>query len=162
MKYVRTHRGLSNVVTAAIMLTFVAVLGTAMVGWSNGNLKAFETSLVNTSSNMTNQINENFVIENVAFCKTCWSPPANSVINVTVTNTGSLPIQVTQIQINGTAVTSYKKSTTLPQVISPGQSYTVAALIPSSLKPSWYSKEPDTITVTTQRGNILTTQAAPP
>ena len=161
MKYVRTRRGLSTVVTSAIMLTFVAVLGTAMVGWSNGNLKAFENSLANTSVNMTNKINENLVIENVSFCKQCSFPPQIAkTINVTLSNTGSLSVKITQIQVNGTIISSYDghPAQGLPTNILPGQSYTVEAHISNA----WASKKVDTITVTTQRGTILTTQAAPP
>ncbi|MBI1829170.1 MAG: hypothetical protein HY222_07390 [Thaumarchaeota archaeon] len=153
------RRGLSTIVTTALMLTAVAVLGTAIVSWSNGNLKSYETVLSNAASNNINKINENLVIENIAFCAACASP-SNSVINVTLTNTGTISIKINQIQINSTVITSYAKSTTLPQNISPQNSYTVAAQLPTSV--TWKSKSVDTITVTTARGSTYTTQAAPP
>ena len=172
----KTRRGLSAVVTSAILLTSVAVIGSALVGWSNSNLKVFETSLVTTSANMTNQINENLSIENIAFCVGCGN--SHSVINVTLTNTGTIPLRITQIQVNSTVIKSYYYLSTspfyssscpppqgtsqcLPAVLLPKQSYLVSASLTSPLK-SWASKTPDTITVTTARSSIFTTQAVPP
>ena len=157
----KTRRGLSAVVTSAMLLTFVAVIGSSLVGWSNSNLKAFEVGLVTTSANMTNQINENLSIENIAFCVSKCGAPKN-VINVTLTNTGTLPVRITQIQVNSTAIKSYFGTASLPATISPKQSYLVSAILASPLKSSWASKIPDTITVTTARNSIFTTQGVPP
>jgi hypothetical protein len=160
MKFLRHRRGLSNVVTAAMMLTAVAILGTGIVAWSNGNLRTFEISLVNTSANATNKINENLSIENVGFCKICRFPSQFTVINVTLTNTGTLPLKVTQIQINSTVIQSYWASTSLPTNILPQKSYLVSTILPGSSK--WSVKSPSTVTVTTDRGSIFTTQAVAP
>jgi archaellum component FlaF (FlaF/FlaG flagellin family) len=161
MKFIKHRRGLSNVVTTAILLTSVAVMGTGIVAWSNGNLKVFEISLANTSVNATNKINENLAIENVGFCKNCRFPSfPSSVINVTLTNTGTLPLKVTQIQINSTAVQTYWASTSLPTTILPQKSYLVSTIIPGGT--TWSLKSLSTITVTTDRGSIFTTQAVAP
>lgn len=171
------RRGLATVVTTALMLTTVAVLGSALVAWSNGNLKVFETALSTAATNNTNKITENMNIENIAFCTSCGQANSKNVINVTLTNTGTAGIEVTQIQINSTAITSYYYSKNspysssscpplsgtpacLPASILPKQSYTVSAALASSS--TWSSKKPDTIIVTTSRGSIFTTQAAPP
>jgi hypothetical protein len=158
MRHFTSRRGLSTIVTTAILLTAVTILGTMIVAWSNGNLKSYETVLSNTASTNTNKINENLVIENIAFCANCDSSGGNNVINVTLTNTGTVNVKINQIQINSTVITSYSKSTTLPQNISPQNSYTVAA----KLSTKWHSKSTDTITVTTARSLTHTTQAAPP
>lgn len=175
----KTRRGLSSIVTSALLLTAVAVIGTSLVGWSNSNLKGFEMSLVNTSANMTNQINENLSIENIVFCVNCKGTFAkNNVINVTLTNTGTVPLRITQIQVNSTAIKSYYYSTNspysssscpppsgtsqcLPATLLPKQSYLVSASLASPLK-SWSSKVSNTITVTTARNSIFTTQAVAP
>lgn len=170
-----SRRGISAVVTSAMLLTAVAVIGTAVVGWSNSKLTVFETSLANTTASYTNQINENFAIENVAFCNNCGGLGSKNVINVTLTNAGTIPVKITQIQVNNTTIKSYYYSsssgsssscpppsglpTCLPAAIMPKQSYTVSATLSST---TWGSKKPDTITVTTSRGSILTTQGAPP
>ncbi len=154
------RRGLTTVVTTALMLSTVAVLGSALVAWSNGNLKVFEIGLSTTASNATNKISESLVIENIVFCSNCASPNGNNVINVTLTNTGTLGITVNQIQVNGTTINQFAKSTTLPANILPQTSYTVSAQLAATTQ--WKSKSPDTITVTTARGSVYTTQAAPP
>ncbi len=153
-----TRRGLSTIVTAGIMLSAVAVLGSAVVTWSSGNLKAFETALSNTAATNTNKINELLTIENIVFCSNCAGSGSNKVINVTLTNTGTIPVKILQLQINSTTITTFAKNTTLPTNIMPNNSYTVAAQLSSI----WKSKSVDTITVTTSRGTIYTTQAAPP
>jgi archaellum component FlaF (FlaF/FlaG flagellin family) len=156
MKFVRHRRGLSNVVTAAIMLTAVAAMGSGLVAWSHGNLKVFEISLASITSTTTNKINENLAIENVYFCANpCIAPNPAHGVNVTLTNIGTLSVNVTQIQINST---NYIKTNCCKSVIIlPKQSYTMTVWAVA-----WVSKDIDTITVTTQRGSIFTTQAAPP
>lgn len=162
MRRLRKRRALSAIVTSAILLTATAVMGTGLVGWSNSNLKVFETALVTTYSNMTNQINENLSIEKIVFCVNCNGNSKQNVINVTMTNTGTIPITVTQIQVNSTAINSYYAGTaSLPATIPPKQSYLVSATLTSPLK-SWGSKMPDTITVTTARNSIFTAQGVPP
>src|SRR5579864_5786395 len=172
-----SRRGLSTIVTTGIMLSAVAVLGSAVVSWSNGNLKVFETALSTTAVNNTNKITENMAIENIAFCSNCDSTNSKNVINVTLTNIGTVSVKITQIQVNSTIITSYYYSknspysssscpppsgisTCLPATISPKQSYTVSVFLNSPTK--WSSKEPDTITVTTARSSTFTTQVAPP
>jgi len=172
-----SHRGLSTIVTAGIMLSAVAVLGSAVVTWSSGNLKSFETALSNTAVANTNKITESVSIENIAFCSSCGHSNSQNVTNVTLTNTGTVSVKITQIQLNSTTITSYYysksspsftscspppsgSSTCLPATISPKQSYTVSIGLNSPAK--WSSQKPDTITVTTARGSVFTTQAAPP
>ena len=158
MKFVRHRRGLSNVVTAAIMLTSVAIMGSAMVSWSHGNLSAFQNSLANTTSTVTNKINENLVIEHVQFCQSSCPKgalPAQKGMNITITNTGSEGITVSAIQINGSLWAG--TASTLPFKLTPHQSYTYGhnSLI-------WQSKDVQKFTVTTSRGTIVTTLAVAP
>ena len=172
-----SRRGLSTIVTAGIMLSAVAVLGSAVVTWSSGNLKAFETALSNTAVANTNKITESISIENIAFCSNCGSANSKNVTNVTLTNTGTVSVKITQIQLNSTTISYYYNSKTshysstscpplsgvstcLPATILPKQSYTVST---SLIYPkTWGSQKPDTITVSTARGSTFTTQAAPP
>ncbi len=152
------RRGLTTVVTAALMLSTVAVLGGSLVAWSNGNLKNFETALSTSASNYTNKITEGLVIENIVFCSCSGS---KNVINVTLTNTGTVGTTVNQIQVNGITITQYSKSaTSLPANILPQQSYTVGAKFSGSAQ--WQSASLYSITVTTARGSVYETQAAAP
>lgn len=171
-----SRRGLSTIVTAGIMLSAVAVLGSAVVTWSNGNLKTFEIALSNTAVANTNKITESVAIENIAFCSNCGLSNSKNVLNVTLTNTGTVSVKITQIQVNSTAITSYYYSKNspysssscppvsgtpacLPTTILPKQSYMVSVSLKSPAK--WGSQKPDTVTVTTARGSVFTTQAAP-
>jgi hypothetical protein len=143
------------------MLTAIAVLGTTLVSWSNSNLRAFEFSLANNVSNKTNQMNENLAIENVVFCTNCGGPNTKNIVNITLTNTGTVSVRVNPIQINNTVINNYySSSSSLPVNIMPKNSYLVSATLPSPT--TWASKKPDTITVTTARGSMFTTQVSPP
>lgn len=176
MKIKSRRRGLSTIVTAGIMLSAVAVLGSAVVSWSSNNLRVFENTLSTTAINNTNKITENVILENIAFCSNCGPNNSKNVINATLTNIGTASVKITQIQVNNTIITSYYysknppysssscpppsgKSACLPVTILPKQSYTVSISLNSLT--TWESKKPDTISITTSRGSIFTTQASP-
>lgn len=168
MRNFSTRRGLSTIVTSAIMLTAVAIIGSAIVSWSNSNLKAYETSLANSTASYTNQINENLNIENIAFCSAstkCDNGVANPGVNVTLTNTGTVSVVIKKIQFNSTDYTnlalnlptSTPQAAGLPATITPKQSVLL------DISPlTWHSKSVSTIAVTTNRGSIFTTQVAAP
>lgn len=150
-KYMRA--GLSTIITTAIMLTAVAVMGTSTVAWSNTNLFKNEQVIANTYSSNVNKIQEKVSIENIWFCKSCYTAPLQPHgVNVTLTNTGNLALNVTQIQINN-ATYVYPVSKT---VIFPGKSFSWQQNY------NWQSKIPINIYITTARGSIFTTQASAP
>ena len=62
---INKRRAISTVVSTALMLTAVAMIGTGVVVWSNYNLRSFENVLVTSASNKTNTINEIPIIENL-------------------------------------------------------------------------------------------------
>ena len=152
MKSFTNRRALSSVVTTAMMLTAVAVIGTAVVAWSNSNLKAFETTLVTSASDKTNKINEALIIENVVFVPYIINPLL-PFVNMTVTNVGTTGFNVTTIQItDGTTTSSYS----ITQGAVPKHS---SALFSQHF--NWHSGIPVTITITTKRGTVISTQASP-
>ena len=150
------HRALSTVVTTAILLSFVAMIGTSVVAWSNTNSRAFENILVSSASDSLNKINEMLIIENVVLQSKCVVPFTNGV-NITVTNTGTVGINVTQIKISdSTQTATFKKSDFLPgpynPVIIPKSSSSICVLY------LWQTGYLTTVQVTTARGTVLTTQ----
>jgi len=144
----RKHRGLSTVVTSAMMLSAVAVLGTALVSLSNSNFKTFEMSFTNSISAYSNQINEDLNIEDVWF----GSNPTKFV-NVTMTNVGTVSLNVTDIKMLDPTGTH---DHLFNQVILPkAQNSTVISY-------NWQSGVPVQIVVTTARGATFQTQATHP
>ncbi|GEM_PF-894661 len=187
MSFIRkVRRGLSSVVTSAILLTSVAVIGSSIVAWSNSNLSSFETALTNTAASDENQISESLSLENTVFCQNCGTSDSENVVNVTMTNTGTIPLNVTEILINGTVINYFYysqispyssascihvngvshtnspsgPSTCLPSEIMPGQSFIVSASLPSPLV--WKGSDSETISAITSRGSIFATQAEAP
>ncbi len=98
----KTKRALSTIVTSAILLTAVAIMGIMIVGWANSNLTKNQMELESTLSATYNKLNEKILIEHVWFGTT----PSNN-INITMNNIGTVGLNVTEIKI--TNITSSQK-----------------------------------------------------
>lgn len=144
-----SKKGLSTVVTGAIMLSAVAVLGTMVVAWSNTNLFANQQSLEASFSAKYNKINEFIIIENVWFRQM----PAKAV-NITINNAGTVGLNVTQIKLVDSSNVFTKSITN--GGIAPGKSFD------DEIPFAWTNNIPVDITVTTGRGSIFITQELPP
>lgn len=153
MKHLGTsRRGLSAIITGAILLTATVVMGTGLVSWSNSKLVNFESLLATSSGALTNKVNENLLIENVYFCYTaCNSLFQPKVINITLTNSGNVGLNVTQIK-----AANYSWVLSPPVSLLPLKSYTFQQHF------YWVSKTSYPISVTSARGSIYSTQVAPP
>lgn len=92
----RRKSGISNVVSAAIMIAAVAILGSTMLIWANTVFKAQQQTMGSTYETNSNLLKETFMVEDVWLSKS----PANYV-NVTIRNVGDIAINATQIQIIG-------------------------------------------------------------
>ncbi len=101
------HIGVSTVIASAILIGGVAVIGSSIVLWANSKLSSSEIGLTSVSTTNTNKFNEFLAIENVWFCKTtCSSGATPPRVNVTMTNIGTIGLNVTQIKLtNSTAIT---------------------------------------------------------
>ena len=148
-----TRLGLSTVVTGAILLTAVAIMGTGLVSWANTNLRSHQQSLESTYSTNVNKLSENLIIENVWFGST-----PSKFVNITMNNVGSVGLNVTKIQfinpsndIKLTEFTSFKD-----QRIFQNHSNSTVIFY------SWTSNTPFDIAITTARGSIYKTQVMPP
>ena len=148
-----SRRALANVVTSAIILSAVSIMGVMMLGWSNSSLTTQKQEIEEVFSTQMNKINEDIIFENVWFSTTC---PGNC-INVTLSNVGTLGLNVTQMTlIDGTTLEEL-------QIFS----YTDAGIVPSGMFStnatySWTSGEDIDIIVFTERGNQFTTQVLAP
>lgn len=151
-RHAHSRRGLASVVTGAIMLTAVALMGTGVVSWSNTNLFAHQQSLQSTYSTSINKINEDLKIENVWFAK----PPqfSEKFLNVTVSNLGNVGVTVTKIElINSTHNIAYQLNN---WEILPKKSD--SKLITNE----WGNGALIDVVVTTDRDSIFRTQVLPP
>jgi archaellum component FlaF (FlaF/FlaG flagellin family) len=145
------RRAISSVITGAILLTATVVMGTGLVNWSNSNLATYQKSLSDTFATNTNKLNENLMIENVWFGK---DQSNNKFLNVTITNTGTIGLNVTDMKL-----------TSSTQVLD--KSFTQGGILPSKLNStqigySWQNKVPIQIVVTTARGTTFISQVMPP
>jgi len=147
------RRALSTIVSTTILLTAVVAIGTGVVAWSNTSLRTYESNLSSSASDKTNKINEMLTIENIVFI------PSPLELNITVTNIGTLAVNVTQIQISDPSPRMLVQ--TVSHCISPNCSGNI--IYPHSsqwflIPYTWTSNTATTIAVTTLRGTIITTQ----
>jgi len=147
------RRALSTVVTTALLLTAVAVMGTGVVAWSNYNLRTFETNLVTSASNNTNKINETPIIENIVLVPNYPLFGINSV-NVTVTNVGTIGFNVAKIQISDS-------TQSITKTVSGGNITPHSSKL-FSYSYQWIHGSITTVQVITARGTIISSQAMQP
>lgn len=91
----RQRRGLATVITSAIMMSAVCILGSAGVVWSQSSLSAQQIEMSNTVDDYTNKLNESMTFEYVY----CSDNPCNTII-VIITNNGKIGIDVEKISIS--------------------------------------------------------------
>ena len=148
MHHNHRRRGLAGVVTGTILLSAVAVLGSGLVSWTNGNLFTHQQDLQTSYSKATNKINEFLIIENVWFGQN-----PQKFVNITMTNVGNVGLNVTEIELTSSArITKYQFSN---GAILPGKSYS------PPISYNWVDNQLVDITVTTLRDSIYKTQALP-
>jgi hypothetical protein len=149
----KNRRALANVVTSAIILSAVSIMGVMMLAWSNTNLNTQKQAIEEAYSTQTNKINEDLIFENVWFSTTC---PGNCV-NVTMSNVGTIGLNVTEMK--------FTDGITLSELDI--FYYTDAGIVPSgsfstNATYAWTSGDDIDITVFTDRGNQFTTSVIAP
>ena len=148
------RRALANVVTSAIILSAVSIMGAMMLAWSNTSLNTQKQEMEKVFSTQTNKINEDLIFENVWFSTDCAGV---SCANVTLSNVGTLGLNVTQIKfINGTTLAEVKIFSFTNAGIVPSGTFSTNATFP------WVSGGDYDIVVFTNRGNQFTTQEVAP
>ncbi len=140
----RKRRGLSTVVTSAILLSAVAIMGVMLIGWANTNLAQKQIALSDSLDDKMNKLNEDLLVEHI------WFGISPNIVNLTLNNVGSVGFNVTQIEI--------KNSTSLLNVIitdggiNPSGDYSIQETY------NWNSGETVDFTIFTNRGNQFTAQ----
>ncbi|MCZ6581852.1 MAG: hypothetical protein O6761_01610 [Thaumarchaeota archaeon] len=153
VNYNRRSRGLSTVVTGAIMLSAVAVLGSMIIVWANSNLFEYQQELQNSFSENTNKIKEELVIENV------WFKDLNPdyYLNITLSNPSTIGLNVTEIKLVGV---SGNKDVTIKKFTNGG--FLPQEMNSTEIEYDWNNNSPIDIFVKTLRGSIFRTQIASP
>jgi len=142
---VKKRKGLATVVSTAILLTSVSIMGVMLVGWSNASLLNQQTEIEDSFNQKINKLNEDVLIENIWF-----GSSSIETFNVTLSNIGTIGLNITSIKIeNSTDVLLL--SITDGGVLS-NEVYSFNSTY------FWDAGETVDFTITTNRGNIYTAQ----
>lgn len=98
----RRRRGISTVVTSAMLISAVSLMGTFLASWSGTSFEAQRLSIARSVDDRVNQIRESFVVEDAWF----FANATGKYAKVTVRNTGDVAIKVSAIYLNNTQVFS--------------------------------------------------------
>ncbi len=148
----RYKRALSTVVTSAILLSAIAVMGTMVVTWANMKLNSQEQELSFTFNNNINKLNEDFIVENV------WYDYVLNNVNVTITNVGIIGLNVTEIKFTDSS--DYHNLVTLS--ITDGGIAKQESFNTNVTYSGLTSGDAFNVVVTSERGNIIQKQVLPP
>jgi len=141
---IRPKRGLSTVVTTAMLLSAVSIMGIYLVGWSNSSLLNEQIRLENSFNDKINKLNEEVFIENV------WFNDDPYTVNVTTNNVGVIGLNITQIKLVNSSDTTVFAITN--GGVIPKNTYSFQDTY------FWVKNEVVDIYVTTARDRIFTTQ----
>ena len=153
----KIRRGISNVVSSAILLSAVSIMGVMMLAWSNTTLMEQKMEIEEVFSTQMNKITEDLIFENVWFAIPAGDMTENH-LNVTLTNIGILGVNVTEIHVRnvtGTNTTNFIYYHTDGGIPKSG-SFTTNATFP------WMSGDELDILIFTNRGNQFITQVVAP
>jgi archaellum component FlaF (FlaF/FlaG flagellin family) len=148
LKQARRRRALATVITSAIMMTAVTILGGAGVVWSQTSLNTQQLEMTDTVNDYVNKINESMMFEYV-YCNT---DPCDSVI-VVITNVGDLGVDVSKITISDKQSGFQKVQSLSKGQIMPDGSISVVI---DDLAFQLYDVLD--VSATTVRGNLIQTQ----
>ncbi len=154
---IKIRRGIANVVTSAIMLSAVSIMGVMMLIWSNSSMLEQRMEIEEVFSTQMNKINEELMFENIWFALPAGAMSDNH-LNVTIGNIGIFGLNVTTIRVtNVTAgnTTSFDYDYTDLPIIKSGT-------ISQNLTYQWQSGDELDVLVFTGRGNQFTTQVLAP
>jgi len=154
---IKIRRGIANIVTSAILLAAVSIMGTMMLVYSQTSMAQQQMEIDEIFNTQLNKINEDLLIENIWFAVPSGIMSDNH-LNVTLGNIGILGLNVTTIRV--TNVTSGNTTyfdydyTDLGLIKSQGISQNVTY--------PWQSGDELDVLVFTGRGNQFITQVVAP
>lgn len=155
----RTHyrRGLASVVTSAIILSAVSIMGVMLLGWSQTSIAEQKAEMNDVFNTQMNKIREDLLYENIWFALPAGGMSTNH-LNVTVANIGILGLNVTTIQVTNTTGTN---NTSIPYSYPDGGIVTGNSLSFNVTYP-WQSTDELDVRIFTDRGNQFLSQVVAP
>ncbi|QUC65455.1 hypothetical protein NsoK4_04210 [Nitrosopumilus sp. K4] len=148
------RRGLSNIVTAAILLSAVALMGTGLVSWSQSNLTERQANLNTSFQNNINKLKESVILEYV------WFSSSPKFTNMTITNIGTNSLNIVDVEFrNPDTQQTLHEETISDGQLSPSESYSYQTS-DNVFDHTPYSSF--TAVITTERGSIISTQVTTP
>jgi len=148
LRHSRQRRGLATVITSAIMMAAVCMLGSAGIVWSQSSLSVHQAEMTNTASDYLSKLNESLVFEYVY----CTSEPCTE-INLVMTNVGHVGVDIAEITISENTVGFAKTYQILDGEIMPDNSIKI------TLENNDFSSyDILDVTVKTNRNNVVSTQ----
>ncbi len=144
-----TKRALSEIPSAVMLMSAVAIMGIFLLAWSNQTLGNSATQLTDTFDNKINRLSEEIIIEHIWFGTDTGS---TKFVNVTLTNVGTVGITLTEIEFVNSTVTH---TITMSQDVFPDKTYSIVE------EYGWTSGDAVDVTVTTARENAIKKQVSP-
>ena len=135
-----TRKGVSTVISGAILLVGISLIGVIGVSWAKDNLNRNELMMDNTYSTNINKIKESITPQHE------WYKTAQKQLNVTFINTGMDGLIVKEITVNGIHSVDLRIPAT---PVPPGKTF-------SKLVNYDWAGDPIDISVITDRGSIFT------
>ncbi len=149
-RHKKTKRGLSTIVTSAILLSAVAIMGVMVVGWANSNLITHQVKLEETFSDSYNKLNEKMLIEHV------WFGNTGPSINITINNIGTIGLNVTTLQITNITSSQWYSYPYTDSGIITGDTLSINQTF------GWITNTPYEILITTGRDSQFRTEVLSP
>ena len=159
-RYTRSHyrRGLSTVVTSALILSAVSIMGAMMLGWSQTSIAEQKKEMNDIFNTQMNKIREDLIYENVWFA-TPGGIMTENHLNVTITNIGILGLNVTSVQVTNVTGTN---NTSIPPYGNTNGGVPKSSSLSFNVTYPWQSADVLDILVFTNRGNQFITQVVAP
>ena len=146
------RRALSTVLLTGILLSSVAIMGSALTAWSNSVFVNKQNEINTVYSEGVNKINEFLVIEHVWFGNETDVP--NKFVNLTMSNVGNVGLNITKITLNN----SINKTDLL--ITDGGISHN--DIFSKEIKYNWTTTDPILVTITTGKGTLYQTSVMGP
>jgi hypothetical protein len=157
--FISCRRGLATVVTSAIILSAVSIMGVMLLAWSNTTLSAHQQEIEEVFSTQINKINEDLSFENIWFATPSGVRNENH-LNVTLSNVGILGLNVTTIRV--TNVTAGNNTNNVFDYDYTNLGIVKSGTISTNVTYPWQSGDELDILVFTNRGNQFITQVVAP